>query len=209
MISDSAPFRYGMAGELQRVLNEAYEDEHAYMLQGGDKIRTSWMPFQLADFIALLAEAMCVTDGVSFLEVGSGIGTKSMVARSLFGLTTFGIEYDETLATVARQKKRGPVWTGDALSYPHGYGHYDIIWMYRPFRDEVLQDDLEKRIYHEMRPGAVLAGAGLQHAPDGWTVIVDDYDMGNRGVWKRPALWTWQLTIPSAGSSSARTAAPW
>ena len=187
MIPDSAPFRYGMAGELQRTLNEAYEDEHAYMLQGGDKIRTSWMPFQLADFIAIMTEVMCVTEGVVFLEVGSGVGTKSMVARNMFGLSTYGIEYDETLLTVAAQKRRGPVWHGDALTYPAGlYGEYDIIWMYRPFRDPELQDSLEKRIYQEMRPGAVLAGAGLEHAPDGWTTIVDDFDMGNRGAWQKP-----------------------
>lgn len=179
-------FKYGRAGELQRILQEAYEDEHAFMLQGGDEIRTSWMPFQLADFIALMAEAMCVTGGVNFLEVGSGVGTKSMIARHMFGLTTFGIEYDETLTTVARQKARGPVWHGDALTYPDSYGNYDIIWMYRPFRDPELQDQLETRIYKEMHPGAVLAGAGLENAPGGWITVVDDFDMGNRGVWQKP-----------------------
>lgn len=178
--------KYGRAGELQRILHEAYEDEHAFMLQGGDDIRTSWMPFQLADFVALMTEAMCVTEGVNFLEVGSGVGTKSMVARHMFGLSTFGIEYSEPLATVARQKARGPVWVGDALSYPDSYGNYDLIWMYRPFRDPELQDSLETRIYKEMRPGAVLAGAGLEHAPDGWITVVDDYDMGNRGAWQKP-----------------------
>lgn len=186
MISNSAPFRFGLAGELQRTLHEAYDDEHAFMLQGGDKIRTSWMPFQLADFVAIMTEVMCVTNGVEFLEVGSGVGTKSMVARYMFGLHTYGIEYDETLATVARQKSRGPVWVGDALAYPDNYGNYDVIWMYRPFRDPELQDSLEKRIYQEMRPGAILAGAGLENAPDGWTTVVDDYDTGNRGAWQKP-----------------------
>jgi len=176
-----------MAGELQRILHEAYNDEHAFMLQGGDGIRTSWMPFQLADFVAIMTEVMCVTDGVGFLEVGSGVGTKSMVARYMFGLCTFGIEFNEPLATVAMQKHRGPVWVGDALTFPHGYGNYDIIWMYRPFRDSDLQDQLEQRIYKEMRPGAVLAGAGLEHVPDGWITVVDDYDTGNRGAWKKPS----------------------
>ena len=186
MISDHASFKFGTAGTLQRVLHEAYEDEHAFMLQGGDKIRTSWMPFQLADFVALLTEAMCVTEGISFLEVGSGVGTKSMIARHMFGLTTFGIEYDETLATVATQKARGPVWVGDALTYPYGYTNYDIIWMYRPFRDPELQDQLEQRVYREMKPGAVFMGAALENAPDGWITVVDDFDMGNRGVWQKP-----------------------
>jgi protein-L-isoaspartate O-methyltransferase len=182
----TSDLRYSRAGEIQRILNEAYEDEHAFMLQGGDKIRTSWMPFQLADFVAIMTEAMCVTNGVKFLEVGSGVGTKSMVARHVFQLVTTGIEYDGTLATVASQKGRGPVWTGDALAYPGSYGDYDIIWMYRPFRDPVLQDQLEQRVYAEMKPGAVLAGAALEHAPGSWTTVVDDYDTGNRGAWQKP-----------------------
>lgn len=186
MIPDYAPFRYGQAGELQRILREADADEWAFNLQGGDKIRLPWMPFQLADFTAIMTEVIRETDGVSFLEVGSGIGTKSAVARYFFGLTTLGIEYDETLATVATQKRRGPVWVGDALQYPYGYGDYDIIWMYRVFRDEALQDQLEQKIYREMKPGAIFAGAALQNAPQGWITVVDDIDMGNRGAWKKP-----------------------
>lgn len=182
----TSEFKYGRAGELQRILHEAYEDEHAFMLQGGDSIRTSWMPFQLADFVAIMTEVMCVTEGVNFLEIGSGASTKSMIARHMFGLSTFGIEYDETLATVARQKARGPVWTGDAISYPDSYGNYDIVWLCRPFRDPVLQGDLEVRVYKEMRPGAVLAGSGLENAPDGWVTVVDDYDSGNQGAWQKP-----------------------
>ena len=187
MISDDAPFRYGMAGELQRVLREADEDEWAFNLQGGDKIRLGWMPFQMADFIAIMTEVVRETDGVGFLEVGSGIGTKCEIARFMFGLTTFGIEYNETLATVATQKRRGTVWTGDALQYPFGYTSYDIIWMYRVFRDTELQDQLEQRIYREMRPGAIFAGAALQQPPPSdWTIVVDDYGTGNRGAWKKP-----------------------
>lgn len=186
MISDSAAFRYGQSGELQRILNEAFEDEHDFNLQGSDDVHLGWMPFQMADFIGIMSEVVRDTNGVSFLEVGSGIGTKSMIARYLYGLTTFGIEYSETLATVATQKHRGPVWVGDALTYPYGYSTYDIIWMYRCFRDPVLQGQLERRIYDEAKSGCIFAGAALEGAPEGWLTIVDDYDVGNRGAWKKP-----------------------
>lgn len=187
MISDNTPFRYGQVGELQRVLNEAFEDEHAFNLQGADAIRLGWMPFQMADFIGIMTEAIRETDGPLFLEVGSGIGTKMMVARYLFGLTTHGIEYSETLATVAKQKHRGSVTVADALSLAEGsYSRADIIWMYRCFRDPVLQDQLEQRIYGEMKPGAIFAGAALERAPDNWPIVVDDFDCGNRGAWKKP-----------------------
>lgn len=186
MIDKNSFMGRNRVGHLQRVLTEAAESDYAFMLQGGDKTRTSWMPFQIADFIAIMSEALAVADGMAFLEVGSGIGTKCLIARELFGLTTFGIEYSEYLADEATLRGRGPVWTGDALDFHYGYSNYDIIWMYRPFRDEELESQLEQKIYSEMRPGAVLAGAALQNPPQGWITVVDDYDMGNRGAWKKP-----------------------
>ena len=186
MIPESAPFRFGQAGELQRILNEAFEDEMDFNLQGSDSLRLGWMPFQMADFIGIMSEAIKETNGVSFLEVGSGIGTKCLVAKYMFGLTVAGIEYSEPLATVSSQKHRVTPWIGDALHYPYGYSNADIIWMYRCFRDPVLQEQLEQRIYDEAKPGTVFAGAGLQQPPSGWSVIVDDIDMGNRGAWKKP-----------------------
>lgn len=186
MIEETSFAGRSRVGKLQRVLNEAAESDYAFMLQGGDKIRSGWTPFQIADFVAIMTEVIAVADGPAFLEVGSGIGTKCLVAREMFGLITFGIEYSEYLADEALRKSCGPVWTGDALDYNYGYCNHDIIWMYRPFRDEELEDQLEQKIYSEMRSGAVLAGADLQNAPQGWITVVDDYDMGNRGAWKKP-----------------------
>jgi hypothetical protein len=187
MIPEGAEFHYGQMGELQRILNEAFEDEHAFNLQGSDKIRLGWMPFQMADFIGIMSEVIREADGPVYLEVGSGIGTKMMVARYLFGLFVGGIEYSETLATVAKQKHRGPVTIADALTIFEGaYSLADIIWMYRCFRDPVLQRQLEERIYAEAKPGAIFAGAHLEHVPPGWITVVDDIDVGNRGAWKRP-----------------------
>ena len=186
MIPDSAPFRHGQAGEIQRVLQQAFTDDHQYLLQGGDRTRLGWMPFQVADFVAIMTEVMAVTDGVRFLEVGSGIGTKMLVAAHLFGLTTEGIEFSEELAAVSAKRRCTPVYVCDALHWAGNYGDYDIVWMYRPFRDEELQAQLEQRIYSEMKPGAVLAGAALQNPPPSdWEIVVDDFDMGNRGAWKK------------------------
>lgn len=175
-----------MAAEVQRLLLDLEEDELAFNLQGAGAERLGWMPYQQADFLAIMTEVMKMTDGVAFCEIGSGIGTKSALVRALFGLTTFGVEYNEVLATVAGQKGRGPVWTGDALTYPYGYGDYDIVWMYRPFRNDDLQHALEDRVYREMKPGAILAGGALVTKPEGWITVVDDVDSGNRGAWKKP-----------------------
>jgi hypothetical protein len=185
-ISDNPNLRYSRAANVQHVLQSARKDDLDYMLQGGDKIRTGWMPFQLADFIAILSEVVIEAGGIEFLEVGSGVGTKSLVARELFGLNISGIEYDETLVTVAAQRGRGPVWQGDALAYPGRYDKADIIWMYRPFKDPVLQEQLEDRIYTEMKPGAIVAGGHLEHKPVGfWAPIFEDWDGVSRGAWKK------------------------
>jgi protein-L-isoaspartate O-methyltransferase len=186
MIDENSYIGNGRVGRLQRTLNEAFDGDFAFMIQGGDKTRTSYMPFQIADFVAIMTEVVAITDGVKFLEVGCGIGTKSMIARELFGLITSGIEYSGYLADEALKKARGPVWVGDALDYPYGYDKHDIIWLYRPFRDEALEDQLEQKIYTEMKSGAILAGAALQNPPQHWTTVVDDFDMGNRGAWKKP-----------------------
>lgn len=186
MISEKATLKYSRAATVQEVLASARQDDLDYMLTGGDKVRTGWMPFQLADFIAIMSECVIEAEGIQFLEVGSGIGTKSFVARELFGLTTFGIEYDETMTTIAEQKGRGPVWQGDALQYPFSYANYDLIWMYRPFKDPVLQEQLESRIYGEMKPGAIIAGGHLETRPEGlWSPIFDDWDGLGRGAWKK------------------------
>lgn len=189
MISDKAPLKYSRAAMVQEVLASARQDDLDYMLTGGDKIRTGWMPFQLADFIAIMSEVMIEAEGTQFLEVGSGVGTKSFVARELFGLTTFGLEYDASMVVTAEQKGRGPVWQGDALQYPgEMFTHSDIIWMYRPFKDPVLQEQLESRIYGEMKPGAIVAGGHLETRPTGfWAPIFDDWDGLGRGAWKKIA----------------------
>lgn len=188
MISDKAALKYSKAAVVQEMLRDARSDDLDYMLQGGDKVHTSWMPFQLADFIAILSECVIEAEGRTFLEVGSGVGSKSLVARELFGLEPFGVEYDETLATVAEQKGRGPVWVGDALTYPGDYSYADIIWSYRPFKDPVLQEQLEDRIYSEMKPGAIIAGGQFEHKPVGlWLPIFDDWDTGRRFAYKKVA----------------------
>lgn len=189
MINDNPTLKYSRAAAVQKVLRDVRDDEYDFLLQGGDKIRTSWMPFQPADFIGMLSEAVAEAEGSTFLEIGSGIGTKSLLARELFGLSTTGIEYDDTLLTVALKNGRGPAWQGDALQYTgEMYTHADIIWMYRPFKDAVLQDQLEQRVYDEMKPGAIIAGGQFENRPVGfWATVLDDWDTGRRGIWKKLA----------------------
>lgn len=155
--------------------------------QKPDPVHNPWMPFQMPDFIAIMAECVSVSGGNRFLDVGSGIGTKLAVGTHLFGLHSTGIEIDKEMADFAYKHKRYTNYT-DALSFGR-YHWYDIIWMYRPFRDPFSQRLLEHTVYENMKPGAIIAGGALESPPNGFEIIIDDWDIGCRGAWKKPANW--------------------
>jgi trans-aconitate methyltransferase len=124
--------------------------------------------------------------GPRFLDVGCGPGTKMLLASRFFGLDAAGIEISPEMAGAAQA--HGPVTTGDALQVPAGtYGQFDLIWLYRPFRDPELEEKLEARIMDEMKPGAILAGGAWEHCPadSRWHTVVDDWEL-RRGAWMRP-----------------------
>ena len=148
-----------------------------------------WMPFQMADFIAVMAECVAVSGGGSFLDVGSGIGTKIEVAKALFGLKAAGLEIDPDMFRYANASGRTTI-LADALSAnPEHYSTADIIWVYRPFRDSFSQRLLEHTIYGYMKPGAIIAGGALENPPNGFEIIIDDWEIGCRGAWKKPLDW--------------------
>lgn len=173
---------------VRRVIREVIADEARYLLHGDrhDPVYLPWMPFQWADFIAILAECVAESDGDAFCDVGAGAGTKMRLARSLFGLHADGYERDGEMAAYAAETTGGTVIAGDALDAPEGFwARYDIIWMYRPLRDRDRERQLEQRVYAGMRRGAVFAGASLEAFPAGWHIVVDDLDI-RRGAWKKP-----------------------
>lgn len=193
-----SPASAGRFTELQGLLRGVAGDEARYLMYGDrhDPVYLPWMPFQWADFIALLAECVPEAEGPLFCDIGSGTGTKMRIAAGLFGLTPFGVERDFGLAVSGEASARawpgggagagGDVLVEDALDLPGAYwGQFDIVWMYRPFRDPARQGRLEQRVYGGMRRGAIFAGGALEAFPWGWRTVVDDYDM-RRGAWKKP-----------------------
>jgi SAM-dependent methyltransferase len=176
------------------VIRYVMKTEHAAFEQGDPKSPTlPWMPFQPADFLAILFECAPELNARSFLDVGCGPGTKMALARHFYGLEVSGIEIDPQMASQAR--KHGSVVTGDALSVPPGfYSGWDLIWLYRPFRDSTLERQLEERIMREMKPGQILAGASWETDLAGkWLPVVDDaltdsfgQHVSVRGAWKKP-----------------------
>jgi SAM-dependent methyltransferase len=177
------------AGHVQRQIRWAQSEEHRLLMHGDRKDPTylPFMPYQLADFTAVLVECMAETVGPKFLDVGCGTGTKMVLARELFGLEPSGVEINPAMAS--RAQARGPVREGDALTVNAGfYENADIIWLYRPFRDADKEASLEGRIMASMKHGAILAGGAWEICPAavGWNTIVDDWADMRRGAWQKP-----------------------
>lgn len=107
-----------------------------------------------------------------FLDVGSGGGTKVLAASTCFDRCD-GLEYDEDAVAAGRrfldmlEPGRCRLIHGDALRFSN-YGAYDVIYFYRPMMDPGKQDELEKRILSQARPGTLLlkvGGLGFEALP--------------------------------------------
>lgn len=183
--------------EAARVIREAQQTEALWFCQGDPRSPTNpWMPFQVADFLSIVFECVPEAAGYRFLDVGCGPGTKMLIASHFYGMDAAGIEIDPAMARAARA--HGSVVCGDALQAPPGaFGTWDVIWLYRPFRDRDLERQLEKRIMDEMKPGAILAGGGWETCPADrrWITVVDDWEL-RRGAWMKPVLQRLVTDIP-------------
>lgn len=171
------------------VIRDVMSTEHQWFAQGDPKSPTlPWMPFQAAEFLSILFDCVPEMSGRQFLDVGCGPGTKMLLARHFFGLNVSGIELNPQMAAQARTQATHGVVNRDALKVPAGtYGQYDLVWLYRPFRDLALEARLEARIMEEMKPGAILAGAAWETCPAEarWIAVVDDWEL-RRGAWMKP-----------------------
>jgi SAM-dependent methyltransferase len=145
------------------------------------------MPFPMHAFISLLDDGFTAAPGNRFLDVGAGPGSKMIRARDSYGMDVTGIEVVPEYA--AEAGRRGlDVRVGDALDFTD-YGDFDLIWLYRPFRDPDLEADLEKIIWDGMRAGAIVMCAGLEAMPPAGSFWPELYDLElNRGIYRK--LWS-------------------
>lgn len=101
--------------------------------------------------------------GARFLDVGCGAGLKVVTAVEFFDYSD-GLEYDPGYAATARSLLAATglgqcrVLVGDALEFDD-YGAYDVIYFYRPMRNDAAMQALEARIAAQARPGTILIAA--------------------------------------------------
>jgi SAM-dependent methyltransferase len=90
----------------------------------------------------------------SFVDVGSGIGTKLFLADTL-GFEVWGIERRPDYVEVSNALfPEYPVKCIDALEY-QDYADFDVIYSYRLARKDQLQERVNAHIVEHMRDGAI------------------------------------------------------
>lgn len=100
------------------------------------------------------------TDRMRFLDVGCGGGLKVLGALRYFkqadGLD-FQQSYVDTACHLLDRAKAvaARAFRADALSF-EGYGDYEIIYFYRPIRDNAKLIEMERRIVELAKPGTLL-----------------------------------------------------
>lgn len=124
------------------------------------------IPIPLRQFDALMDAAYRVltvlqrAGSARFLDVGCGGGTKVYAARRYVGAAD-GLEYDPDYVRAARATMAAlgaadsEIIHADALSFD-GYDRYDLIYFYRPLREDDLIERLEQQIVNTARRGTLL-----------------------------------------------------
>ncbi|WP_375176006.1 class I SAM-dependent methyltransferase [Pseudooceanicola sp.] len=100
------------------------------------------------------------TGSTHFLDVGCGGGIKTFLA-SRYHARSDGLDYDadyvaaatRTLAVIGRDRCRA--FQADGLTFD-GYDAYDVIYFYRPMRDDALLAKLEERVFTTAAPGTLI-----------------------------------------------------
>ena len=115
---------------------------------------------EIAHLAYRLLLARCHDGPMRFLDVGCGGGIKVALASGLFEIAD-GIEFDPGYAETARRtlplmRAQGSrIFECDALGFDK-YAQYDVIYLYRPMRDDDLLRQLEGHILAQVRPGTII-----------------------------------------------------
>ena len=100
------------------------------------------------------------TQKLRFLDVGCGGGSKVFAASRFFQYCD-GLEYDPRYAEAGQATLRMidaqhcNIYQCDALTFD-GYDKYDVIYFYRPMRDDEILAQLEHRIFEQAAPCTVV-----------------------------------------------------
>ena len=106
-----------------------------------------YIPYNIDSFTKLLP-----SNKKLFLDVGCGIGDKMMIATEM-GYEAHGIEVDEVLFRIA-DKYLHNVQHVDAFEF-NDYDKFDVIYMYRLYKDEEKLKQLRDLIKSKKKETAI------------------------------------------------------
>lgn len=124
------------------------------------------IPMPIQDFDLLITAAYRLrhllggTRDLRFLDVGCGGGTKVFAATRLFRWCD-GLEYDPVYAAAGQRTisilcpEMCQIFQGDGVTWEN-YSDYDVIYFYRPLKDDALLDEMAHHIIATARPGTIL-----------------------------------------------------
>ena len=146
---------------LHAVLNAEQQTEDAYASGCFADIALPNSVFHKhlhAAYRVLLAKGE--TDRMRFLDVGCGGGLKVLSALRYFKQAD-GLDFQQSYVDSAchlldrAKADAAQVFQADALTF-EGYGDYEIIYFYRPIRDDAKIIEMERRIVDLAKPGTLL-----------------------------------------------------
>lgn len=121
---------------------------------------------------------------ISIWEAGSGIGTKLYLAKHHYGMIEYGFERFDYYIEAARkldvaceQRDLSDLDNQPSWNVP------DIVFVARPFKDDIFESKWEQLVQDTMRPGAVFMSTFTARKPYGWPVL---YKGVFKGVWVKP-----------------------
>ena len=146
---------------LHRAANTHTQDDDAHELGCFADI-----PMPLREFESMMRAAYRVLNvlgrrqGQRFLDVGCGGGSKVLLASRYFAACD-GLDYDPGYADAAARLLKSAQATGctafqaDGITFD-GYGNYDVIYFYRPLRENEILAKMEDQIFANARPGTIV-----------------------------------------------------
>ena len=145
-----------------------------------------WSPLEIVEFARMLNVArQLVLDGLrrlTFMEAGSGIGTKLYLAQYHFGMKAIGYEINEGYIEQAGDLNVETVKC-DLRTEKPAWDDADIVYIARPFKDDAYETAWENEVMDRMRRGTALISAYAAVKPYKWQC---HYRAPFRGVWIKP-----------------------
>ena len=103
----------------------------------------------------LLRQEKRMRPGVSFIDVGCGIGNVMLMAE-LMDFDVYGIEKDEYPYTIAKKLMGEKCVAQDDIWEFDRFDQFDVIYYFRPFAEKSMQLKFEQLMEEKLKPGGIL-----------------------------------------------------